>query len=147
LLHRGVLKKLTNESDDVVCRVLSTSRGHVTEWADQVQHFDEVLEVFLCSSRGVQVFEECLRVPHFLKYVRARRLKYGDLWGHQDDLHLDTVPHALAHSGRADLLEVLVAMYPNDQSLQVRASVLSCFIKTNLCKVFETVGVNKFISP
>jgi hypothetical protein len=140
LLHRDVLKKLTNESDDVVCRVLSTSRGQGTEWADQVQDSDEVLKVFLHSSRGVQVFEECLRVPQFRQYVRARRRDVSALFTNPRDL--DTVPHALAHHGRADLLGVLVGMYPNDQSLQVRTSGLSYLIQTDSKEVFKPVSFN-----
>jgi hypothetical protein len=50
--------------------------------------------------------------------------------------YVDTVPHVLAHFGRADLLKVLVAMYPNDHILQVRASLVPCFIES--LKLTET---------
>ncbi len=128
-LYSDVFKTLTDKNDAFVCQVLSTARDQGVKWKDNVRDFDDVLDVFLYSERGVQVFEECLRVPQFLKYVRARR-KDLSIFG-ADPRKLDTVPHALAHRGRADLIQVLRSMNPEDGSLKVRTpTTLSCFVKS-----------------
>ena len=115
-LYNDVFKPLEDEWDEYVCRVLVETH-ECAEWKDSDVDLQHVVESFLHGNRSTELFTECLKIRHFLQYVRGNRTS-PPTYRRRLCTHV-SAPHALAHRGRADLLQVLMRAFPEDDELKV----------------------------
>ncbi len=133
--YRDVLLPLKDKDEDYVCAVLKEALSLGVEWSEEPWQHGEEVELF--PTMGAQVLRHCLDIPHIIDHVLRKRP--ASLMDSLGGLRWDTAPHALAHLGRADLLQVLVDVFPDDQQIKVRGQFTQFkSVAGNVTKFFST---------